>query len=150
MTGPGSRDDRGSAPQPALNALLAGPAGDPVRRALWLDALDQRLRPCLPSELAAHVRLANVDPDGKLVLLAEAPVWAAKLRLAAAEVLDAARSLGLGATGLVVKTTTNPLIDKPSRVEKTVKPMSTASRDALRAALDSLQDPDSAEPGERS
>lgn len=150
MTGSGSRDNRGSAPQPALEALLAGPAGDPLRRALWLDALDQRLRPCLPPELAAHVRLANVETGGKLVLLVDAPIWAAKLRLATAEVLDAARSVGLDATGLVVKTTTNPLINKPSRVEKTVKPMSTASRDALRAALDSLQDPDSAEPGERS
>lgn len=139
-----------STPKAALDALLAVPAGDPLRRALWLDALDQRLRPCLPPELAAHVRLANVGPGGKLVFLAEAPVWTAKLRLAAAEVLDAARSLGLDATALTVKTTAIPLIDKPSRVERTVKPMSEASRDALRAALDSLRDPDSAGPEKRS
>lgn len=150
MSGPKSRDDRLSAPQAALDALLAGPSGDPLRRALWLDAMDLRLRNCLPAELAAHARLANIDRSGKLVFVVDAPVWRAKLRLAAAEVLDAARSIGLGATDLIVKTTITPLIDKPTRVERTAKPMSTASRDALRAALDSLQDPDSAGSGERS
>lgn len=150
MSGPRSRDDRPSAPQEALDALLAGPSGDPLRRALWLDAMDLRLRNCLPPELAAHARLANIDRSGKLVFVVDAPVWRAKLRLAAAEVLDAARSIGLGATDLIVKTTITPLIDKPTRVERTAKPMSAASRDALRAALDSLQDPDSAGSGERS
>src|SRR5690606_40109503 len=41
-------------PRPALDALMAEPAGDPLRRALWLDALDRRLRPCLPPSIAAH------------------------------------------------------------------------------------------------
>lgn len=150
MSGSKSRNDRLSAPQAALDALLAGPSGDPLRRALWLDAMDLRLRACLPAELAAHARLANIDRSGKLVFVVDAPVWRAKLRLAAAEVLDAARSIGLGATDLIVKTTITPLIDKPTRVERTAKPMSTASRDALRAALDSLKDSDSAESGERS
>jgi len=149
MSGSRSRDDRLSAPQAALDALLAGPAGDPLRRALWLDAWDLRLRSCLPQELVAHARLANIE-SGRLVFLVDAPVWRAKLRLVAAEVLDAARSLGLDVTDLTVKTTVTPLIAKPSRVERTVKPMSTASRDALRAALDSLQDPDSAGSGESS
>jgi hypothetical protein len=148
---PGSkpRDDRLSAPQAALDALLAGPSGHPLRRALWLEALDLRLRPCLPPELAAHSRLANYS-GGHLVFLVDAPVWRAKLRLASAQVLDAARSLGLDVTDLTVKTTASPLIAKPSQVERTVKPMSAASRDALQAALDSLASPDSAGPGKRS
>ena len=83
-------------------------AFDPLRRALWLDALDQRLRPTLPSSLAAHARLANLD-GGRLVYVVDAPVWRAKLRLIAPELLDAARSLGLGVTELVVKTTTHPI-----------------------------------------
>lgn len=149
MSGSKSSDDRLSAPQAALDALLTSPAGDPLRRALWLDALDLRLRACLPPELAAHARLANFQ-SGRLVFVVDAPVWQAKLRLATAEVLDAARSLGLDATVLTVKTTVSPLIAKPSRVERAVKPMSEASRDALRAALDSLKDPDSAGSGERS
>ena len=143
MSGSRSRDDRPSVPQPALDALLAGPAGDPLRRALWLDALDLRLHPCLPPELAAHARLANVE-RGKLVYVVDSPVWRARLRLAATEILDAARSLGLDVTDLVAKTTASPLVAKPPQVERTVKPMSAASRDALRAALDSLKDPDSA------
>lgn len=143
MSGSRSRDECLSAPQPALDALLAGPAGDPLRRALWLDALDLRLRPCLPPELAAHARLANVD-HGKLVYIVDSPVWRARIRLAAAGIIDAARSLGLNVTDLVAKTTTTPLVARPAQVERAVKPMSAASRDALRAALDSLKDPDSA------
>ncbi|MFX4347626.1 DUF721 domain-containing protein, partial [Acinetobacter baumannii] len=76
---------------PALDALLKEPAGDVVRRALWLDELDRRLRPCLPEPLAAHARLANVDRN-RLVFVVDAPVWRARLRLAAPEILDAARS----------------------------------------------------------
>ena len=100
-----ARANRYAGPQAPLEALLADAAFDPLRRALWLDALDQRLRPCLPPALAAHARLANVD-GGRLVFVVDAPVWQAKLRLVAHELLDAARSLGLDATELVVKTTT--------------------------------------------
>jgi hypothetical protein len=128
-----------TAPQAALDALLADAAFDPLRRALWLDALDQRLRPCLPPSLAAHARLANLD-GSRLVFVVDAPVWRTRLRLAAPEVLDAARSLGLGVTELVVKATTSP-IQPPERADKAVKPMSAAARDALQAALASLKDP---------
>lgn len=128
-----------TAPQAALDALLDDAAFDPLRRALWLDALDQRLRPCLPPSLAAHARLANLD-GSRLVFIVDAPVWRTKLRLAAPEVLDAARSLGLGVTELVVKATTSP-IQPPERADKAIKPMSAAARDALQAALASLKDP---------
>jgi len=89
---------------------LSGTSADPIRRALWLDALDQRLRPCLPPSLAAHARLANVTGAQattgagmagvklaglKLVFLVDSPVWHARLRLATPELLDAARSIGL-------------------------------------------------------
>jgi hypothetical protein len=127
--------------QAPLDALLADAAFDPLRRALWLDALDLRLRPCLPPSLAAHARLANLD-GGRLVFVVDAPVWRAKLRLAAPEVLDAARSLGLGVTELVVKTTTSP-VHPSERADPKVKPMSAAARDALQSALASLKDPES-------
>ncbi|MCI4567714.1 DUF721 domain-containing protein [Lysobacter sp. CFH 32150] len=135
---------RTAGPQDALDALLADAAFDPLRRALWLDALDQRLRPCLPPALAAHARLANLD-GGRLVFLVDSPVWRAKLRLAAPEVLDAARSLGLGVTELVVKVTTSP-VHPPERADTKVKPMSAAARDALQAALASLKNPASTGP----
>lgn len=127
-------------PPSALDALLAEPAGDPVRRALWLDGLDRRLRPLLPPSLAAHARLANYE-HGRLVLLVEAPVWRARLRLAAPDILDAARSVGLAATELVVKTRLGPAAPPPAAPRKTV-PISAASQQALQAALASLRDPE--------
>lgn len=135
-----SRANRPSVPQAALDALLAEPAGDPLRRALWLDALDRRLRPCLPSSLAAHVRVANFS-NGKLVFLVDSPIWRTKVRLAAPELLVAARSIGLDAAEVVVKATTAPLAP-PMRLERTAIPMSAAASAALQAALASLKDAD--------
>jgi len=138
---------RPSSPQAALDALLAEPAGDPIRRALWLDGLDHQLRPLLPPTLAAHARVANFE-NGRLVFVVDAPVWRAKLRLAAPELLDRARSFGLAATELVVKTTSSPLAGSapPHPATRADKPMSTASREALKAALASLRSP--APPGD--
>ncbi|QNP41343.1 DUF721 domain-containing protein [Lysobacter solisilvae (ex Woo and Kim 2020)] len=134
---------RPSGPQPALDALLAEPAGDPIRRALWLDGLDRQLRPLLPPMLAPHARLANFE-RGRLVFVVDAPVWRAKLRLAAPELLDAAQSIGLEATELVVKTTLSPSAGAASPPQASIRsrPMSKAARDDLQAALASLQQPE--------
>lgn len=131
---------RPSSPQAALDALLAEPAGDPIRRALWLDELDRQFRPCLPSSLAAHARLANFE-KGRLVFVVDAPVWRARLRLAAPELLDVARSIGLDAIELVVKTTLAPAPAPAQAIRKT-KPISAVAQQALQAALASLKDPD--------
>ncbi|HXH00816.1 MAG TPA: DUF721 domain-containing protein [Xanthomonadaceae bacterium] len=128
---PGSR-----APRNALDAALSGTSGDPVRRALWLDAMDLQLRAALPSTLAAHARLANIDGE-KLVLLVNSPVWRARMRLAAPDLLRAARSIGLEVRQLVVKTSLltapHPGGDRPPR------PRSAAAGRALRDALDCLE-----------
>lgn len=137
---PRSRKGGPSTPRAALDALLAEPAGGPVRRALWLDELDQRFRPLLPPSLAAHARLANYE-RGRLVFVVDAPVWRAKMRLAAPELLDAARSIGLDAAELIVKTTT-PVIASPQSDRK-AKPISATARQALQAALESLKEPGS-------
>ena len=129
-----------STPRAALDALLAEPAGGPVRRAMWLDELDQRFRPLLPPSLAAHARLANFE-RGRLVFVVDAPVWRAKMRLAAPELLDAARSIGLDAAELIVKTTT-PVIASPQSDRK-AKPISATALQALQAALESLKEPGS-------
>lgn len=134
-----SRSSPPTAPRAALDALLAGAAGDPIRRALWLDAVDLRLRPHLPPSLAAHARVANVD-GAKLVFLVDSPVWRARLRLAAPELLAVARSIGLEITDVVVKTATAPLHPTPPAPRAPI-PMSAASRDALQAALASLDEP---------
>src|SRR4051794_19873155 len=119
-------------PRVALDALLTGSAADPIRRALWLDALDQRLRPYLPPSLAAHARLANVNGE-QLVFLVDSPVWRARLRLATPELLVAARSVGLDATEVVIRTSTPlPEADRPARPPRL---MSASTREALQAAL---------------
>ncbi|MEO6155137.1 MAG: DUF721 domain-containing protein [Thermomonas sp.] len=120
-------------PRVALDALFAGSAGDPLRRALWLDAMDQLLRPFLSPSLAAHARLANVRGD-KLVYVVDAPVWHAKLRLATPELLTAARSIGLDVTALNVKTTLQPLRPLPPAA-RSAPPMSAANQSGLATAL---------------
>lgn len=130
---PGSRSLSSSGPRSALDALLAASAGDTLRRAQWLDSVDQLLRPHLPPGLAAHARLANVRGD-KLVYVVDAPVWHAKLRLASQVLVDAARSVGLDVAGLSVRTTLQPLRPLlPAAPNAT--PMSAAAQSQLEAAL---------------
>ena len=138
-----SQPRRASSPLPALQAAMSDAATDPVRRAIWLDALEQQLRPCLPPALSSHCRLGNVV-GGKLVFIVDSPVWHAKLRLAAPELIHLARSIGLAATEVVAKTTTAPF-KRPETPGLALKPMSAATRNALRAALDSLDAPDAAD-----
>lgn len=133
-------DHRSTAPTAALDALLSGTAGDPLRRALWLDELDRRLRPHFPSSLAAHARLANVD-GATLVVLVDSPIWHARMRLAASELLDAARSIGLDVTRIAIKTARQSVAPLP-RTGPAALPMSATARDALRDALASLQPPE--------
>ena len=130
---PGSRSSSPSGPPGALQALLSEAAGDTLRRAQWLDTVDQLLRPHLPPALAAHARLANVRGD-KLVFVVDAPVWHARLRLATPLLVDAARSVGLDVAGLSVRTTTQPLRPLPPAAN-TAAPMSAASQSGLEAAL---------------
>ena len=118
---------------------MSDAATDPVRRAIWLDALEQQLRPCLPPALSNHCRLGNVV-GGKLVFIVDSPVWHAKLRLAAPELINLARSVGFAATEVVAKTTTAPF-QRPQPAGLALKPMSETSRNALKEALAALEDP---------
>ena len=131
---PGSRSSSASGTPGALQALLAEAAGDTLRRAQWLDTVDQLLRPHLPPGLAAHARLANVSGD-KLVYVVDAPVWHAKLRLASQVLVDAARSVGLDVAGLSVKTTLQPLRPLPPAARTAISNVSAASQSQLEAAL---------------
>nr|WP_243720475.1 DUF721 domain-containing protein [Luteimonas aestuarii] len=130
---------------------MSGQSGDPVRRALWLDALDRRLQPLLPRGVAAHARLANVDGQ-RLVYLVDSPVWHARLRMAAPGLVDAARSIGLEVTDLVVRTTTRPTwranAANASGTPAQRGTTSTVEGKALRAALASLASPDTSGGGD--
>ena len=135
-----SKPRRAGIVQPALQAALTDAATDPVRRALWLDALEQQLRPCLPPALAPHCRLANVAGK-RLVFIVESRVWTARLRLAAPELINVAQSIGLAVTDVTAKTSPAPFV-KPA--QGPAVPVSEASRKGLQAALDLLSEPDSA------
>lgn len=143
---------RPAGPKIAADALFDGDANDPgklfLRRAMWLEALDLQLRPGLPSGVAAHARLANVN-HGRLVYLVDAPVWHAKLRLAATDVLEVARSIGLEVTELVVKVATGPHAMRAPAVgtsnSRSAPPLSAAAREAFAAAL-AARDEESSEP----
>ncbi|MFN3703201.1 DciA family protein [Thermomonas sp.] len=125
------------APRTALDALLAGSSGGTLRRAQWLDAVDRLLRPHLPPGMAAHARLANVRGD-RLVFVVDAPVWHAKLRLAAPGLIDVARSIGLEVNDVGVKTTTAPLQPLPPATAQR-PPMSATAQSGLAAAIAMLQ-----------
>ncbi len=140
MSEPKSSVRPASVPKPALDAVMADKSGNPLRRALWLDALDRQLRPQLPPPLRSRCRLANVDGE-HLVFLVESPVWHAKLRLAEAQLLDAARSIGLKATRVTIKTASttpsrSPAIDNRNGPHT----VSAATHKGLRDALACLQD----------
>lgn len=146
MSGSKSKSTPPRGPRSALDALLDDAAGDPIRRAMRLDALDHLLRPQLPPSLAAHARLANVEA-GRLVFLVDSPVWHARLRLAAPDLLQAARSIGLEVSQVVVKTTTRPLYPS-APAPSAVTPMSAAASEGLRAALASLREPGTPDDGD--
>lgn len=103
-----------------------------------LAALDDRLRRCLPDSLQPHCRLGNAGA-GKLVYLVDAPVWGTLLRQHTDVLLDAAAAAGLQAGALTVKVLP-PLPSEPDR--KAPKPLSQASRDALRKTAESVADPE--------
>ncbi|MFA1720850.1 DciA family protein [Xanthomonas campestris] len=140
MSKPKSNARSTSVPQQAVEALLGEKAGDPLRRALWLDALDRQLRPLLPPHLATRCRLANVRGE-QLVFLVDSPVWHAKVRLAETQLLDAARSIGLKVTAVTVKTASAPLHSPTQQHrDRPHTPVSEATRNGLRDALASLRD----------
>ena len=130
-------------PTAALDAALEGASADPIRRAIWLDALDRRLVPLLPPALAPHARLANVDRN-RLVFLVDSPIWHARLRLSAEVLLDAARSIGLDVSDIVIRTSTRPL--RAPATDAGRPPIggapSARSREALQAVLASLRPSD--------
>ena len=130
----------------ALDAALGGASADPIRRAMWLDALDRRLVPLLPPTLAPHARLANVDGN-RLVFLVDSPIWHARLRLSADVLLDAARSIGLDVGDIVIRTSTRPL--RPEVVADRARPAppSAVARKAVAAALAALQSPEGDDTG---
>lgn len=128
---PASRPVRGPKPLAACGsfASLARKAGE-------LDALDRALRQTLPLPLREQVRFAHLR-NGRLVFLASSPAWAARLRLMQTQILATARTIGAGASSVVVKVAPPlPTVTEPQRT----KPLSPAAAIHLKAAAASTTD----------
>src|SRR5207244_1399164 len=109
-----------------------------IERAQVLAALDERLRRCLPDSLQPHCRLGNVG-SGKLVYFVDAPVWGTRLRQHADALLDAAAAAGLSAGALIVQGSPP---SPPGPDGQAPKPLSQATRDALRKTAESVAVPE--------
>lgn len=108
-----------------------------VERALLLQALDRQLRQYLPEDVAGQCSLANVHPD-KLVFLTTSSTWKARLRLHESELVAAARQCGLQIDRVVVKVATMQSVSPETASHK---PLSNTAREHLRAAAQSIDDP---------
>ena len=120
---------------------MASKTGNPLRRALWLESLDQQLRPHFPAPLPGRCRLANVDGE-HLVFLVQSPVWHAKLRLAEPQLIQAARSIGLKVTKVTIKTATSPLYPLPPPPPRPAHTVTAATHRGIRDALACFQEGD--------
>lgn len=120
----------------ALSAALSSDPGHLIERAMQLHALDQQLRQSLPEPLASHVKLGNLR-DGRLVFLADAPVWKTRLRLHADALLGAARAAGIHASSITVKVATMQPVPPDAAP---LLPLSPTTRETLRAAAAATRD----------
>lgn len=109
-----------------------------ARKAAALDALDRALRQTLPLPLRDEVRFANLR-GGRLLFLASTPAWATRLRLLQAQILAAARGLGIRAETLGVKVSPLPRIELEPERTRTLSPAAAAH---LHAAATATADPE--------
>jgi hypothetical protein len=77
-----------------LKSTTGGALEDLVQRAEGLDRLMSGLKKVLDPGLALHLKGVNLRPDGQLVLVAESPAWAARLRFEADKLIAAAQDGG--------------------------------------------------------
>lgn len=124
---------------PSVGQLLSESASPALAKARRLGELDAQLRRGLAAPLADHVLLADVSDDGCLVFLADHPAWATRLRQQQEALLAAARSAGFPASRFAVKVAPLPTVPRgaTSRI-----PLPRAAREHLRAAAQSLDDPE--------
>ena len=74
-----------------LKSTTGGALEELVQRAEGMDRLKSGLKKALDPGLASHLTGVNLRPDGQLVVIAETPAWAARLRFEAETLMEAAR-----------------------------------------------------------
>lgn len=125
---------------PISIGVLLGPAAaalsDLLERAARRGRLEAAIRERLPVELAPHCHLGNWE-NGTLVLVAESPAWAARLRYLAPQLQAGLRDLLPLRT---VRVRAAPLAQRPPRTERRTR--TSLSPDSARLLRDSAADLD--------
>lgn len=120
----------------ALNEC--GPIAALSKRAHELDSMDRRLRRVLAPSIREQVRLADIR-HGRIVFLAPSSAWASRVRMAQADILQAARDMGAEVDKVTVKVA--PPV--PARPEPPPRmPLPRGAADHLRATAPSVSDPE--------
>lgn len=125
--------------QGPLDVRKSGPFVALAKGARKRDELDRQLRQALPAALRDPVRLADIK-DGRLTFLVPTPAWASRLRLSQAQILAAARAMGVPARSVSVKVTPPAAAPVPEPPLRT--PLSPTTASHLKAAARSLSDPE--------
>lgn len=107
---------------------------DIAKRAKALEQLDVELRAVLPEATAAKCRVLNIR-DGQLVVMARSPVFAARVRIAQAELLARATELGLQVSSVVTRVGGWDLPEDPAPVGRPLSEKAAAELEKTAAEL---------------
>src|SRR3954465_13130441 len=101
-----------------------------ARKARELDRMGRQLRETLPPPMRDHIRFADLR-EGRLGSLPPSSAWASRVPLYQAQILEAARAIGVTAHSVAVKVAPLPPVEViPDRH----KPLSPSAARHLRAA----------------
>ncbi len=115
-----------------------GPLGGVARFARELETHRRRLQQGLPESLRGQWRLARLD-EVEIVVVAESPAWATRLRYAGPQIQEAAARL-TGVRPRRVTVRIAPAADRP-RCHQPPHPPGEHARAAIRAAAETMDDP---------
>jgi hypothetical protein len=134
-----SNRGRVQGPQSILKHLAASQSGLSrlQQQAFAIHAIKATLWPSIPSPLQAHCDVANFRGQ-TLILVADSPVWAARLRHTSPQILHAARELcKIDAQKLLVRI--QPLEVRPQPVGK-ARSLPESSATHLREVAETVED----------
>jgi len=86
-----------------LNPCGNGDLANMVERAQTMGELTKRLQDVLSAELASSLVAANINADGRLIVIAKSPAWAARLRFETDALIAAAKETDDGVSGCSVR-----------------------------------------------
>jgi hypothetical protein len=85
-----------------LKSTTGGPLEALVQKAAGMERLLAALKAALEPAMASRLTGVNLRPDGELVLVADSPAWAARLRFEADKLMSAAKESGARVTACKV------------------------------------------------